>query len=127
MCTEILSRSKLVTTGFRAFSAADQKDIHLIGALGLVLADSVQDSTHARHGGTASDYNCAHCTVLTKDRLDTKLPICDWQVARTTAQTDMIVQSCSAYLQQLQASEYHGESIPISVVEDIRRAFGLST
>ncbi len=103
--------------------SAENKNIFLQGALGLVAADGVQDSTHSRHGGNASQYNCAHCTALVEDRLDGKVPIDDWNVARTRAQTDCIVQQCHSYI----AEHYPDQAVPVSVVEDIRRAFGLSS
>jgi hypothetical protein len=122
---EILGRSKL-TTGLQVFFAAQSTDIVLRGALGLALADSVQDSAQSRHGGNAADFNCAHCTALTRDRLDCTVPINDWNVARTKAQTDCIVQACKDYLTNLQETDYADKPVPLSVVEDVRRAFGLS-
>ena len=118
-------KSKLTSGGLDTYFAAEDRIVHLEGALALAVADSVQLCSQCRHGGNNCGHNCPNCTTTKEDRLSTTMPVKAYHITRTRSQTDCIVQSVKVHLEQLRITNYSGGPVPRTVVEDLRREFGV--
>jgi len=93
------------------------------GTLALAPADLHQLSSQCRHGGSNSEHNCPNCCVIQEDRTNPDIQLTNYDITRTRSQTDKIVEICLKWIQS--DANRRGVPVPKSVIEDIRREFGV--
>ena len=118
-----ITDSSKLRSGIKCYDVCSDNSIDMKGTLALAPADLHQLSSQCRHGGSNSEHNCPNCCVIKEDRTNPDIQLTNYDITRTRSQTDKIVEICLKWIQS--DANRRGVPVPKSVIEDIRREFGV--